>query len=262
MAHSVDNYVAPRVPSPTSSNISYHSDHSQQHRPRESSNAARHRTSMSTDSVPSPQRPIDEAVNTALDKAQHETANAIPPELIAQITQTVIKQLQTAGLEGAPSTPIPPAQTAFVPSPPPPPQTAIHHPTPQSPSTNASGSSPNMPNRVYTPPSPQKHPDYVVYTSPEPSLSGPAPNGPQSPVKEGTTQFGPRRVSSPSQESEASEKEYKRPKGPSRLSTGKEETTLEKIWGQLFDEEGHPTLRLGQFLRGLAVHIVRRLSEV
>ena len=42
-----------------------------------------------------------------------------------------------------------------------------------------------------------------------------------------------------------------------RLSTGKEETTLERIWGQLFDEDSHPTVRLGQFLRGLAVHIVR-----
>ena len=39
-----------------------------------------------------------------------------------------------------------------------------------------------------------------------------------------------------------------------------EETTLEKVWGQLFDEVGNPTLRLGQLLRGLAVHIVRSIS--
>lgn len=56
--------------------------------------------------------------------------------------------------------------------------------------------------------------------------------------------------------SEHSDSPYARPKGPRRLSTGKEETTLEKIWGQLFDEECNPTLRLGQLLRGLAVHIV------
>ena len=47
-----------------------------------------------------------------------------------------------------------------------------------------------------------------------------------------------------------------RPKGPTRLHTGMEETTLEKIWGPLFDEESRPTPRLSQFLRGLAVHIV------
>ncbi|KAI9720507.1 MAG: hypothetical protein M1828_005678 [Chrysothrix sp. TS-e1954] len=32
--------------------------------------------------------------------------------------------------------------------------------------------------------------------------------------------------------------------------------TLEKIWQPLFDENGEPTLRLGQFLRGLAIHII------
>ena len=40
------------------------------------------------------------------------------------------------------------------------------------------------------------------------------------------------------------------------LSGRKEVTTLEKIWGPLFDNDGHSTVRLGQLLRGLAVHIV------
>ena len=253
MAHSFENDADHRVPSPVNSNISHHSDLAQQHRPREDSNQSRHRVSMSMGHIQSPQKPIDEAVNTAFDKAQHDSANAIPPELIAQITQNVIKQLQTGGLDGAPPTPIPPPQAAFVP---PPPQTAIHNPTPQSPSTNASGSSPNMPNRVYTPPSPQKHPDYVIYHSPEPSQSGHAPFNPQSPLKEGPTHFSPRRTSSPDQGSDVSDKDYSRRKGPPRLSTGNEETTLERIWGQLFDEEGQATVRLGQLLRGLAVHIV------
>jgi hypothetical protein len=43
---------------------------------------------------------------------------------------------------------------------------------------------------------------------------------------------------------------------PPRLSTGNEETTLEKIWGPLFDRDGRPTRRLSQFLRGIAVHLV------
>ena len=33
-------------------------------------------------------------------------------------------------------------------------------------------------------------------------------------------------------------------------------TTLEKIWQPLFTEDGRPTFRLGQFLRGIALHIV------
>lgn len=46
-----------------------------------------------------------------------------------------------------------------------------------------------------------------------------------------------------------------RPKPPSRETTVTEMTTLEKIWGKLF-EEGRPTKRLGQLLRGIAFHLV------
>ncbi|KZF20034.1 hypothetical protein L228DRAFT_34106 [Xylona heveae TC161] len=50
---------------------------------------------------------------------------------------------------------------------------------------------------------------------------------------------------------------YTRPSKPASapVPVG-EETTLEKIWGRLFDEAGHPTARLGEFLRGLAVHLI------
>jgi len=34
-----------------------------------------------------------------------------------------------------------------------------------------------------------------------------------------------------------------------------EVSTLERIWGKLF-EDGKPTKRLGQFLRGIAMHLV------
>jgi hypothetical protein len=40
-----------------------------------------------------------------------------------------------------------------------------------------------------------------------------------------------------------------------RISTFGEMTTLERIWGKLF-EDGKPTPRLGQLLRGIAVHLV------
>ena len=193
---------------------------------------------------------VDEAVTTAFDRAGAETSSYVPPELIAQITQNVIKQLQSNGIEG--TTPVPPQQSRF--SPPPPP---MHQPVPLSPST-ASGTSPNMPNRVYTPPSPHKHMEYPSHPSPESHLRH-VPDSSHSPREAKASHFSPpRRHSSPhSQSSESSDKPHVRPKGPSRLSTGKEETTLERIWGQLFDEDCHPTTRLGQFLRGLAIHIVR-----
>ena len=36
-------------------------------------------------------------------------------------------------------------------------------------------------------------------------------------------------------------------------------STIDQKWGRLFDSEGNPTQRLGQFLRGLANHIVGAL---
>ena len=266
MAHNFDNFTDHRVPSPANSNYSHHSDHSQPRtqRRREDSSTPRHASAMSTSSLGSPQTPIGEAVNTAFNKAQHDTANAIPPELLAQltqtVTQTVIKQLQATGLDGA-------AQAASAPPRPqsihvpPPPQPLLHNPTPQSPSTNASSSSPIVPNRVYTPPSPEKH-GSIPHISPEHSQPIRLPDAPHSPPRDGTAPLDPRPSASPlSYGSEGSDKDYQRPKGPTRLSTEKEETTLERIWGQLFDEESHPTMRLGQFLRGLAVHIVRSTLE-
>ncbi|KAL8692970.1 MAG: hypothetical protein Q9224_003852 [Gallowayella concinna] len=202
-------------------------------------------------------QPINEAVGSAFQ-------GDVPPELIAQITQNVLNQLKTSGIESS-TTPVPPPSQLKYPPPPP-----LQQPIPQSPST-VSASSPPMPARVFTPPSPHKHSDYASHGSPM-SQSGPFPaptHSPQesrSPVRDSQTSSSyERRTSSPlSQTSESSN--TARPRGPLRLSTMTQETTLEKIWGQLFDEEGHPTPRLGQFLRGLAVHIIEdyepRLSIV
>ncbi len=180
-----------------------------------------------------PPQPIREALSSAVHHV--DNPNHIPPEVITKITESitesVLKQLKTSGLDAG--TPAPTSQQQY---PPPPPQ-----PAPQSPSTH-SGYSPNMPNRVYTPPSPNKHSEFSNYDSPQSAV-------PHSPP------YKARRPSSPvSVESDPS---GTRPRGPERLSTGKEETTLEKVWGQLFDEGGNPTVRLGQLLRGLAIHIVR-----
>lgn len=189
-------------------------------------------------------QPVDEAVTSAFDT--NDTAHHVPPELIAQITENVLKQLKTTTAGENETTPMPQGQSTYAPPP-------VHQPVPLSPSTGA-GSSPPIANRkVYTPPSPQKHSDYTGHSSPPPPSVYPPPHSP-------VAQFSERRASSPL--SQSSETSHTRPKGPVRLSTGKEETTLEKIWGQLFDEECHPTTRLGQFLRGLAVHIVRILRSL
>ncbi|KAL8969638.1 MAG: hypothetical protein Q9183_001905 [Haloplaca sp. 2 TL-2023] len=215
-------------------------------RPREHS-TARSDASMADRTRVQPQ-PINEAVGSAFQ-------SDVPPELIAQITENVLKQLKTSGIDSS-ATPVPPPSQPQYPPPLP-----SQNPAPQSPST-LSGSSPPIPTRVFTPPSPHKHSDYIDYASPQSQSQSAvfpgtahSPQEPRSPVKDApnSTFFG-RRTSSPL--SQASDSGHTRPKGPERLSTSKEETTLEKIWGQLFDEEGHPTPRLGQFLRGLAVHIV------
>ena len=232
--------------------VPLHNDHfeSQAYRQGERSDA-HHGSTMPDPNRYAPPNKVDEAVTSAFDRAGAETQNYASPELIAQITQNVIKQLQSSGLDG--TTPAPPQPHYSTPPPPP-----IQQPVPLSPST-ASGASTNMPNRVYTPPSPQKHPDYPTQPSPESHMRY-APDGLQSPTQSraAQSQFSPpRRSSSPqSQASDTAAEKPVRPKGPSRLSTSKEETTLERIWGQLFDEEGNPTPRLSQLLRGLAVHIV------
>lgn len=188
-----------------------------------------------------PHQPINEAVNTAFVEKTADPTAGMNPDLIAHITETVIKQLRTTTLDAG--TPVQATHQAY----PPPP----HQPVPHSPSTQ-SGTSPPMPTRdVYTPPSPHKHSDHTVHGSPESSTAARHVR-PPSPSEPPNSHFEDRRP--PSRTSVSSD--AGRPKGPMRLSTSKEETTLEKIWGQLFDEEGRPTPRLGQLLRGLAVHLV------
>ena len=194
---------------------------------------------------PQPHQPAtieDEAITSTFNDKVDPSA-ALNPDLIAQITENVIKQLRTSSLDSG--TPVTAAQQQY---PPPPPL----QPVPQSPSTQ-SGASPPMPRNVYTPPSPHKHSDYPNHGSPESQSSVPQA-APPSPKEPPISHFEERRPSS--RLSVSSEAGNTRPKGPTRLSTSKEETTLEKIWGQLFDETNRPTVRLGQFLRGLAVHLV------
>jgi len=232
-------------PEPNHDRISHPADHGPvdaKTRPRAGSNVRSDGGMADNTRHPRPKQPVNEAVTSAFNKVE---TNSVPPELIAQITENVIKQLKTSGIQDG-GTPVPQNQY------PPPP---FQQPVPLSPSTMSGSSPPTHHGGLYTPPSPRKHQDYHSQGSPQ-SQSAPFPTVPQSPIRDTpAAAFHARRISSLSQSSD--EGRTTRPKGPERLSTGLEETTLEKIWGQLFDEDGHSTVRLGQFLRGLAVHIVR-----
>lgn len=242
------DYSDPRA-SQSSHPHHHHPLEDERSRPRGISNAHGNGYNADNARFQQAQQPINEAVTSAFDKADTSSFN-LPPEILnqitGQITANVIQRLRSTNLEAqAPANHLPAPSQGSHPA-----------PRPTSPS-NHSGSSPPMATRnVYTPPSPQRSSDDAAVVGSPSYNKFPAqfpnhfPSGPRSsPPPE-------KRAQSPlSQAGEVGEKES-RPKGPSRLSTGKGETTLEKIWGQLFDEEGHPTVRLGQFLRGLAVHLV------
>ncbi len=235
------DYSDPRVQYPAAY-PQQHPSETPRARPREQSSARRE--DLNFDTARSSQSQSHEVANEAVSSAfqKIDPSTYVPPELVAQITENVIKQLKNSGLDSG--TPIPQQQHQHQPPPPP--------PLAQSP-PNRSGSSPVLTTRnAQTPPSPRPKPSYPAYGSP-PNSSGsnPAPyNSRDTQIPQGND----RRSLSP--QGQSTESTLRRPKGPVRLSTSKEETTLEKIWGQLFDEEGHPTVRLGQFLRGLAIHIV------
>ncbi|KDE77688.1 hypothetical protein AO1008_03361 [Aspergillus oryzae 100-8] len=106
---------------------------------------------------------------------------------------------------------------------------------------DTSASSPHVP---YENPAYQPRPPSTGYSS-SPHLQ---PRASPAPPSE-------RRGSPASQMSEHSQKMESRPKPPSREATVTELTTLERIWGTLF-EDGKPTKKLSQFLRGIAVHLI------
>lgn len=195
-----------------------------------------------------PHQPLNEAVTSAVSNA--DASHYVPPEVIAQIAATVISQLKNTGLDG--TTPTPTSYTNIPPHPPP--HSQVQEPIPLSPTSVSASSQSMFSQHAHTPPSPYKYSDHSNHGSPPPqfAFAQPPPTSPPPNVPSYD-----RRTSSPL--SQNSESGYTRPKGPTRLSTSREETTLEKIWGQLFDEDGNSTTRLSQFLRGLAVHIVCRL---
>ena len=105
-----------------------------------------------------------------------------------------------------------------------------------------------------------------VYTPPSPIVHNPKPSAPAEPMDYRYSppgSFGDRSTSvrfndgkGPSDGSEASY--APRPSAAPRTYSTVELSTIDQKWGRLF-ENGEPTARLGQFLRGLANHIVSLL---
>ena len=167
--------------------------------------------------------PVHESVNTTVNDGHGTETAGIDPDLIARITQNVIQQLKTTNIAETVNTP-----TIAIPT-----FNQPEQPTPASPSANSSSSPP----RIYTPDSPQKHSE--THDTRTERLANDSPS-PTRRFRSGSTAFplgGDMKT---------------KPRPPTRQPTAEEATTLEKIWGKLFDEEGKPTMRLSQFLRGLA----------
>ncbi|KAI9675090.1 MAG: hypothetical protein M1817_001498 [Caeruleum heppii] len=187
-----------------------------------------------------PIQPINDAVSSAFSGAD---TSAYPPELVAQIAEDVIKRLKSVNLD---------ASTA-----PPPPAAPSHSDS----ATNSD--SPTMQSRgVYTPPSPTRfRPDFPAYGSPPQHhpLPGSGPRSPEHPPSpdEPRSPKSPPAHPRPGERGPPSPEKTEAPRPPlaNRQPTDKDETPLDRTWGKLF-EDGRSTPRLGQFLRGLANHII------
>ena len=128
--------------------------------------------------------------------------------------------------------------------------------------SSSTSSPPPTARRVYTPPSPIQT-GRQTHTQPfAPPPVDPMRSHPGSPLEEplGGNRFadrGPPPSSSPEKPSGvrfSDRSAAARPTGNRTFSTT-ELSTIDQKWGRLFENDGKPTQRLGQFLRGLANHI-------
>ena len=228
--HSVSGLVDPSLPNQSSADAEYR--------------RSRHLSNVNQDSFrPDASRYTQQArqpINAAVESAFSNT-NTIPPDqlsqLTAQITANVLQQLQAA------QSPSPPHnQTSF------PPGAMVD--------LRQTASSPER--RDEPEPEPYRASEEAAVTPSSPSH---APYQPTSYGK-GSSPQAQRPMSPYSQASQAGDSDTNheerptRPKGPRRISTGTDATIIEKTWGALFSEDGLATARLGQFLRGIAVHII------
>ncbi|KAF2239541.1 hypothetical protein EV356DRAFT_528136 [Viridothelium virens] len=216
-------------------------------RPRSRANSARSDASSQPYQSQSQPQPINEAVNYAFDRS--DAAHKVDPGLVAQITEQVINSLKASGFNGASQSHQKPYQP---PPPPPPPQQSVrpnrrYSYTPRSPSSTDASIPPR-----FTPPSPHR-PDHTSSFGSSDSTDSPVEELQR---KENLKSRKPReKMPSPPPNIDGTS-DRRSSYASHRSSISQEETTLEKIWQPLFDEEGKPTERLSSFLRGLAIHII------
>ncbi|KAJ4356351.1 uncharacterized protein N0V89_004383 [Didymosphaeria variabile] len=182
------------------------------------------------DGYPQPsQQPLHNALKNAFDKS--DSAGKVDPQLIAQITAEVKKSVLDEiklGMGVTAQQPVAPPQY--------PPQSPI--------------SMTSIPSRnVYTPPSP-KQADLCSHGSASPD-----------PLSHDTLFDGAGDTPTPKHERSAPvdilrERPIPRPAAPPRMPTESDLTPIERRWQRLFDPQGQPTPRLGEFLRGLAIHLI------
>ncbi|CZR52996.1 uncharacterized protein PAC_02874 [Phialocephala subalpina] len=181
--------------------------------------------SRQEDSSSTPKRSPTTKYDKMASTAGPSALEGVSPDLIAAITEKVKKELlehlkQTGNLEE--QTRAPPMQR-----------------DPSSKSSSTSSPPPNS-RRVYTPPSPQVRQSNAM---PAESMRSP----PSSPLEKPGVRFSDRGYSS-------------RPPAGNRTYSTMELSTIDQKWRRLFESDGTPTKRLGEFLRGLANHIIEDFS--
>lgn len=217
-------------------------------------------------------QPIHDAVTNVFDSTSG-AASRLPPDIVKQLAEDikgeVFSALHAQGLLSPVAQQPPPQHTNFAPTSPLPPQPqpyAPHSPT----STDTTKSVPSRP--VHTPPSPARRssndsslPDHhLLHEHHHPPVDGTREDlsgrygdrTEDAPLRRTeTNSFSSRQVPR-DRSAEDSDSSRRRPPLVSRQKTDEEETVVEKMWQPLFGGDGKPTPRLGQFLRGLALHLV------
>lgn len=193
---------------------------------------------------------IDNAVSSAFHSSG--STGYLSPEILSQITSTVIQQLKTTGLDNLQGSGAPPPGSQ---SQQPPWQTdGSLQPHTESPSAIPLQRSSSIPppnstsDNIHTGNfQPYVSPDYTSDSHVSPKITPDPPANRRGSISS--------QSSDRSHHSHHSHHKAERPKPPDRDATLMEVTTLERIWGKLF-EDGKATKRLGQFLRGIAAHLV------
>lgn len=173
--------------------------------------------------TPPTSQPLRNVIGNAFEKS--EASKTVDPELIAHITAAVIDEIRSSGL-ATPTQTWPASQQQHVPPSPMPSISPRGVPVSSSPKHTGF---PNQPSAVREPLSCD-----ILGKDDTPTLRF-----------DGSTTIDM-----------SNERAARRPGPPQRLATD-DYTPIEKMWQRLFTMNGQPLPRLGDFLRGLALHLVR-----